>query len=256
MPRTAAPLLVAAALIAGAAPAPAADAPGAAAAPAQAAPSPAEPPAGPPESPEATDRFLERWAATMVDLKTLEVRFSQEKRMKILRRPLVSKGTILLSIPDHRLRSTVRDAAGKVETELLAEEGKVEIYYPALKRLEVYELGAGSAPPVAFPGLGGDVAAMKRDYALTLRRAPIAAGGGEEASITLAPRDPASPIRDMTLVLRDLKVKELRQTDKNGTSVRLEIERFEQNPRIEPDALKLEVPPDAEVVRPLGKGAR
>jgi len=201
----------------------------------------------PAESRDALDRFLAAWADRMKDLKTLEVRFRQEKKLRILRRPLISRGTILLSVPDRRLLSTVAGDDGKPETVIAAKADRVEIYYSALRRLEVYDLGAGAAPPVAFPGLGGDVAALKRDYEVRLERGP----GGDR--LTLVPRDAASPIRELRLLLADYKPKELVQVDRSGDSVRLEIEEFRMNPPLSAADLKLEVPPGTEEVHPLGK---
>lgn len=193
------------------------------------------------------DRFLAEWAQRMAGLRTLEVRFSQEKRLKILRRPLLSRGTIRLQVAERRLKCVLFDPAGKVESELLAEKESVQILYPALKRLEVYDLGSGAPPPVTFPGLGGDVEALKRDYDLALERA-----GGEDR-LTMKPKDPASPVRELRLVLRDYQVKELEQIDRSGDSVRLSIEEFRKNPLLGDEELKLSAPPGTEVVHPLSK---
>jgi hypothetical protein len=197
-------------------------------------------------APPDMDRFFQEWAERMKGLTTLEVRFRQEKRLKVLRRPLLSRGVIRLKVAEHRLKCVLFDPEGKVETELLVEKEAVRMFYPALRRLEIYELGAGAAPPISFPGLGGDLEPLKRDYQLTLERS-----GGEDR-LTLIPRDPASPVREQRLVLKDYLVKELVQVDKSGDSIRLAIEEFKKNPVLKEEDLKLEVPPGTEVARPLG----
>lgn len=193
------------------------------------------------------DRFLDEWTRRMEDLRALEVRFRQEKRLKVLRRPLVSSGTILISLPDRLLRCTVRDGEGKVETEVLAAEGVVRIVYPAFRRIEVYPTGTAAAPPVSFPGLWGDVAALKRDYRMELERA------ADEDRLTLVPRNPDSPARELRLVLERYVVKRFEQTDRSGDSVQLTIEEWRKNPPLEPGDLRPLFPPDFEEVRPLEK---
>ena len=220
------------------------------------APSAPAPPAGeakapadggaPAATPQELDRFLAAWAEAMKDLKTLELRFHQEKKLKILRRPLLSRGTILFSMADKKIRCTVLGPDDKPESDLVAGEGTVRILYPGLKKLEIYDLGTGAAAPMAFPGIGGDVGALQRDYTMRLERT----GSGDR--LTLVPRDAASPIRELRLVLKDFAVKELYQADATGGSVRLTVDEFHKNPALAPGRLDLAVPPGTEEVRPLG----
>ena len=198
------------------------------------------------EPAEPLDAFLERWAAAMAGLETLEVRFRQEKSIRILRRPLVSSGTIRLRLKDQRLRCTTLDAAGKPETEISAAQGTVRILYPGLKRMEVYDLGGSAPPPVAFPGLGGDIAALKRDYEIART------SDGAKDSLRLTPRDAASPLRALTLVLEKLEPRALVQEAKNGDLVKLTIESFKRQAPLSDADLEIVVPPGTTVVRPLG----
>jgi hypothetical protein len=56
--------------------------------------------------------------------------------------------------------------------------------------------------------------------------------------------------------VRNHAVRELLQLDRSGDQVRLTIEEFRKDAPLAPKDLELSVPPDAEVVRPLGKGAK
>ncbi len=202
----------------------------------------------PPAAPrEELDRFLARWAESHAGLKTLAIRFQQEKRLRILRKPLLSSGTIRLDLASSRLRCTVLDPDGKIDSELLAEKTAVHLFYPGLKKVEIYDLGAGAAPPVAFPGLGGDIEALRRDYEVALHREK----GADR--LVLTPKSPGAPMRRMELVLKEFAVKEMVQVDKSGDSVRLIIEEFRKNPPLAPGDFDLAIPPGTEETRPLGK---
>lgn len=204
-------------------------------------------PAAPEES---LDTFLERWAGAMAGLETLEVQFRQEKTMRILRRPLVSTGTIRLRVKDQRLRCTTVDAAGNAETEIAVDKGSLRMLYPSLKRMEVYELGSGTPPPAAFPGFGGDIAALKRDYEIARTN------DGARDSLRLTPRDGRASVRALTLVLEKLEPRTLIQESKSGDVVKLSIEKFSRNAALSDAALELKVPAGTVVVKPLGAGAK
>ncbi len=202
------------------------------------------PPAVPPEE---LDRFLARWTESYEGLKTLSIRFRQEKRYRYRRKPLLSRGTIRLDLAAGRLRCTVIDPEGNVDSELLAEKNAVRLFDPAFKRLEIYDLGAGKAPRVSFPGLDGDIKALRRDYEVALHR------DAEADRVVLTPKSPDAPMRRMQLVLKEFAVKEMIQEEKNGDSVRLLIEEFRKNPPLKPGDFDLVVPPGTEESRPLGK---
>lgn len=192
-----------------------------------------------------TDRLLAAWGEKFKDTRSLEVRFRQEKRLKILRRPLISQGLIRLS--EGNLLCILKNAQDEAESTLSIRQGTLKILYPRLQRLEVYELGAEQrAPALSFPVFGSNPEALKRDFDLKLERA-----GGRDR-LTLSPKDPKAPVGSMTLVLEDLEVVEVEQQDKNGDLTKMEIQKFIRNPKLEAKDLELEIPPGTREVHPLG----
>ncbi len=204
------------------------------------------------------DRFLEAWSKQLGDLDSLEVRFRQEKKLKILRRPLVSKGRIRLV--KGRLLCEVFDRDGKLQSALGIREGVLKLYYPKLKRLEIVKLGDTTAPMAAFPVFGTDPAAMKRDFHLSLQEASPRDAGPSDAGkpryqLTLTPKTPGAPLRTMRLHFEGHEVREVEQVDKNGDRVRMIIETFVRPAEIDPADLEIRVAPGTVEVWPTRRGA-
>lgn len=204
-------------------------------------------PAGPVASGD-VQAFLERWAAETRGLRSLRVEFTQTKKLKLLRKPLVSHGVTLLRGP--RVRMDVRDAEGELELILQVvpgQEGKpdeVRLFHPRLKRQEVYTLQAGAPPPESpFLIFGDDVRQLPRRYEVALER-----GDDERQALVLRPRG-ESQVASMRLEFQGAKLTAVEQTDRRGGAVRMEITRWEANPALEEGALELALPPGTEVVR-------
>lgn len=214
------------------------------------------------------DRFLEAWSRQLGDLDSLELRFRQEKKLKILRRPLVSKGKIRLV--KGRLLCEVFDRDGKLQSALSIRKGVLKLYYPKLKRLEIVKLGDSNAPMAAFPVFGTDPAAMKRDFHLSLKEvspkgaSPSDAGpsdagpsdaGKPRYQLTLTPKTPGASLRTMRLHFEGHEVREVEQVDKNGDRVRMIIEAFVRSAEIDPADLEIRVAPGTVEVWPTRRGA-
>ncbi|MGE0707588.1 MAG: outer membrane lipoprotein carrier protein LolA [Planctomycetota bacterium] len=216
-------------------------------------PSPAPSPEPEPPAPE-VKAFLAEWAQAMRDVRTLRVRFKQTKRLRILKRPLVREGETLLK--DGRVLMTVRGPDGQPETELLVVPGEARLHYPRLKRLEVFPLGEGRAPPTPFPLFGQDLEQLPRLYRLQLLREeqPKEREGqpaGEPLrTLVLVPRDEQAPLRETRMSFRGTTVVAVEQRNARGDAVRIEVSRFEKNPALEGE-LRLEPAPGTEVVRPV-----
>lgn len=221
--------------------------------PAAAPPAREEAPQEPP-SPQVT-RFLEEWAARTRGLRALRVEFTQTKKLRLLRRPLVSHGVTLLQGP--RLRMDVRDAEGALELVLqvipaaepaepgaqAASGGEVRLYHPRLKRQEVYPLPAGAAPPESpFLVFGDDVRELPARYRVELQ------GEGERRALVLTPRG-ESQVAHMRLEFQAGQLIAVEQADRRGGTVRMEITRWEPNPELPPGSLDLELPAGTEVVQ-------
>ena len=189
------------------------------------------------------ESFLKDWSRTSDEVKTLEVRFRQEKFLKLLRKPLVSEGTVRLA--EGRLKCVVRDHSGKLDSVLLVEKEDLRIFYPRHKRLEIYDLATSQAPAMAFPIFGSDPERLKRDYNITLTRVR------EKRKLTLTPKDKESLVGPMTLEFSKTEIQAVEQLDGAGNRVRMTIESFERNPKLDARDLALELPTGIRTVRPL-----
>ncbi len=190
--------------------------------------------------------FLAAWAETMKDVRTLRVEFTQTKKLRIMRRPLVSKGTTLLK--DKRVLMVVNGRDGKRETELLVADGKIRMYYPRLKRLEIYPLTqGGKGPRTPFILFGEDLESLPRDYTIALSKVD----GLDE--LTLTPRDPKSPIKVTRMRFRDHVVVSMTQVNKRGDRMHLEVHIFEKNAPIDDAAMILAPAKGTKVVDMLKK---
>lgn len=194
-------------------------------------------------------RFLESWSARSKETTSLDIRFRQEKRLRILRRPLVSTGRI--RIAGGTIRCEVRDASERPESITVVTEDRLRIYYPRLGRVETYELGRAAAPALALPFFGSDPATLQRDFELSMS-VPEAGDGTDEPRrrLVLTARSEDAPIRWITLVFDGLEVREVEQKDRNGDRVRMVLEEVRRDPDLRPEDLELRVPPGTKEVRP------
>jgi outer membrane lipoprotein-sorting protein len=197
-------------------------------------------------SPE-VEAFLRAWAKAMDGVQTLRVEFTQTKRLKILRRPLVSQGVTLMR--GRRVLMTVNGKDGRRETELLVDGKVARIHYPRQKRIEVYPLSAGGRPQSPFLLFGSDLLALPKTHRLRLE--PTQAEG--EHVLVLVPRDPSSPVKTTTMRFKDHTVVAMEQLTRRGDRLSLTVQAFVKNPEIPADALELSAGSDAQVVYPLGR---
>lgn len=185
--------------------------------------------------------LLARWAERTRDVRTLQLELVQTKTMKLLRRPLVSKGTLLLK--GERLRLDLAGADGERDLVLQVLPGEVRIWHPQLQRQEVWAVREGRLPPESpFLMLGPDVEKLPERY--DVRREAIEGGD----ALVLEPRE-ASQVAWMRLEFKQGELVATEQQDKRGTNIRTEIARWVQNPEVSDAALELELPAGATVVR-------
>ncbi len=188
--------------------------------------------------------FLDAWAARMENLRTLRVRFVQTKKLQILRRPRVSQGLALLKEKRFVLRMV--DAAGEREMEIAVEGGEAKIYYPRLKRLEIYDDTGGERPASPFIFFGEDIESLPETHALELLRE------GGDRILVMRPSARTSDIVEARLRFPNDQIIEVWQKNHRGDTIRLEITEFTVNPEIPDSKLRLDLPPDTKIVRPFG----
>lgn len=195
--------------------------------------------------------FLEEWSQAMRDVRTLRVRFKQIKQLRILKKPLMRSGETLLA--GREVLMVVRGRDGEPETELLVSPGEARLHYPRLKRVEVFPLAEGAAPPTPFPLFGTDLERLPERYQLELE-----ADAAQRRVLVLRPRDPKSPIREtrMAFSADPLRIALVEQRNRRGDTVKIVVSSFEKNVEIE-RKLELKPAPGTKTVRvdPGGGGA-
>lgn len=200
------------------------------------------------ESTEELINQLDRGVARVTDL---EAQFTQEKVSPILDQPLVSTGRVQVT------PTLVRwETLGDDPTVMLVSEDQVQIYYPQLGVMEVY-----------------DVPAQARRFTLS----PLARWSQLKKYFLIEPQpQPAQPPDDppSSVVLRMVpKLDKLRRfvveamvrvdlasalaqkavvCDPDGGRVVIEFSHIKTNQGLGDDQLRLVVPPSTEIRRPLG----
>jgi hypothetical protein len=204
-------------------------------------------------SPAETDSFLAEWARRSQAMKALAIRFRQEKKLRILRRPRVSEGDLVYS--EKKLSVKVLGPGGEVESEVLLKDGELKILYPRLKRLEVIRIGDPSGPAGAgeahgppLPFFAGDPRELKKDYQVTLAHDPE----GKDI-LTLIPKDAKSPLKQLEMVFARFEVEEYRQVDASGDELKVKVLSAKVNPEVPSERFELKLPEGTKVVYPAGK---
>ena len=122
-------------------------------------------------APTELDSFLDAWAEKGKTVRSLSLRFRQEKKLRILRRPKISEGELLYA--DKQLWVRMRGSTGDVESELLLEKGQLKILYPRLKRLEILDVGGRAFEPLLCDESGSGLRCAQAEQYTDLREAAL-----------------------------------------------------------------------------------
>jgi outer membrane lipoprotein-sorting protein len=193
---------------------------------------------------EAKAAFLQTWGERLRSMRSLHMVFTQEKHLRLLRRPLVAQGELWLK--DTTLRYVLKNTAGETELELRLDQQTVKTHYPLLHTLEVIDLR--TTPQTALPAmpfLGGDPAALAKEYETEVFMA------SERYTLRLVPKAPDSPLTEILLTLKDFQPQEFVQVEKNGNRLSMHITAFTPNPEISEAQLELRIPEGTKVIYPL-----
>ena len=212
------------------------------------------------------DAFLEAWGKRSREIRSLALKFRQEKKLRILRRPRVSEGDLVYA--DGKLSVVIRGKDGAVESEILMKDGELKIHYPRLKRVEVLALAGGNGPPsgetagFTMPFFAEDPKNLRRDFEITLvhpgdvlsgNKGKDAPAGNEERTLELVPKDPKSPFKKVRMTFRGLEFKEYVQVDASGDESRMTITASEMNPQVPEKRFELALAEGTTFVRLDGK---
>jgi outer membrane lipoprotein-sorting protein len=189
--------------------------------------------------------------AKVSQIKDLRADFRQEKQTALLKKPLISSGSLLVK-GSRTLWKTVEPEP----TEMLIDAKEIQIFYPREKVLEIYpiqgQLGALAASPLPrlevlekfFSFEGISVTDLKPD-------------GSEEQylAVKLTPMEDslAKHVRQVEVLLdRDSGfVMEARTLDTGGDKTTLRFSHFQANSGLKDSALELHVPKGTTISRPL-----
>jgi outer membrane lipoprotein-sorting protein len=192
---------------------------------------------------EAKAAFLQTWNERLQAMHSLHMVFTQEKHLRLVRRPLISQGELWLK--GEVLRYVLKNTAGETELELRLDPQSVKTYYPQLRTLEVIELRAAQALSLPMPFLSRGPAALQQEYDTELFMA------SERYTLRLVPRNANSPVAEMRLILQNFQPQEFAQAEKNGNRLIMRIAAFTLNTEISEAQLALHVPEGTKVTHPL-----
>jgi outer membrane lipoprotein-sorting protein len=198
---------------------------------------------GNPVTGAAKTAFLATWGERLRGMRSLHMVFTQEKRLQLLRQPLVAQGELWLK--GETLLYVLTNTAGEKELTVRLDKQTIKTYYPLLNTLEVIDLQAAGTLPQSLSFWQADPETLARDYAIDLFET------AERHTLRLVPKDAKVTLQEMHLVLRDFQPQELVQVEKSGTRIRMHITTFTMNPEISTAQLELHVPAGTKVTHPL-----
>jgi outer membrane lipoprotein-sorting protein len=203
-----------------------------------------------PEDP-ALARQLEEIDARGGKIKDFTSDFRQEKFTALLKKPLVSAGMVRVSGP------VIRWDTKEPEAQVLYGDGKeVRMYYPSQKLLEVYaidqRLGDLASSPLPRLKTLREHFTMERSDGKRFHAPPK---DRQTLPLRLVPREEALRQHveevDVLLDVTAAHILELEIVDTDGDRTHVTFSKFQIDTGVMPDDLKLTVPADTTVSRPL-----
>lgn len=200
------------------------------------------------------DAYLQELARRTEGMKSLRVRFRQEKKLRLLRRPRVSTSELVFA--GGKIAVTTKGRTGDVESRLLLEKGELKIFYPALARMEIFpssgdptKRGAAAGRPMSLPLFTGDWKTMKKLYTIVMRVTETDDSKPPVVDLELTPKDVKAAVRKVTLSLVDHRIREYVQEERNGNRVRMEVLEWTKNVKVSPATFEMRVPANTKIVR-------
>jgi len=226
--------------------------------------------------------YLAELARRSSAVTSLRVRFRQEKRLRLLRRPRVSSAE--LAFAAGKLCVTTRGRDGEIESRLLAADGELRIHYPALERVEVFPSrgdptrgdpsrgdpsrggGIDQGRSASLPLFTGDWKTLEKRYRVEMAVESALARADEDDAeaetepvvrLRLTPRADEKAAGDragesaarVEIALVDHRVREYLQVEANGDRVRMEILSWEVDVELSAAYFTLDIPDGTRVVR-------
>ncbi len=212
------------------------------------------------------EAFLLKWRESQKKKGAFEIKFQQEKKLRFFKKPLVSKGRIRWL--DNRLLCEVYDKKGKLDNALLVNKGELQIYYPRLKRLEIFPAGTERQSNSSLPIFQAEPKVLRKSYEVTLfKELPIQEKGSdssidkkiERQHLVLKAKEASAPIKKVTLIFEKTEIKEVHQIDRKGGQVKMKLETLKKADHLKPEHFKLDAPAGTKIVtikKSAGKGKK
>jgi outer membrane lipoprotein-sorting protein len=179
-------------------------------------------------------------------LKTLRVAFTQTNQFRMLSKPQVFKGVLTLRKPDTALYRYTSPSP----LYFLVKDGDLLVYNPAEKKVVVQDIRRHQNRIVRYLGVGQPMEELRTNFQVTW----VGEEGGV-AQLRLVPQK--LRLRRKVSVLTfwvDVKtayLKAFELVEAEGDRIRFDFSHWEENPVLEDDAFKVEIPPGVKVHRQL-----
>lgn len=208
------------------------------------------------QDPAEDERFMKRLEtvdAAMGRVVDLRAGFEQSRRTILLKKPLLSKGTV--TTKGDRVRW---DTATPRASSLLIGDGSIRMYYPEDNLLEIYPVGSG------FKDLAGAplprLAKLREKFTIS-RLSPSDLGASNEdehlLAVQLIPKedDLRKHIASVKVLIDESRpvARKVVMTDPEDEQTEITFTNVELNVGVTDDALKLDTPADVRVSHPLGE---
>ncbi len=207
-----------------------------------------------PATQPALDARLEAIDARTAAIADLTASFVQEKQSPLLRDPLVTRGTLKA-----RSAAMLWDTAGPSPTRMSVDADRLRILYVEQNVLEEYPVRGNVAAMTASPL--PRLAALRESFAIEADHGdglPAPGGAADTLALRLTPaNDEMREHVDTVRVLLDAArgvVLVFEITDPDGEVTTMRFGDIQTNVGLSDADLRMDVPADAEVVRPLGGG--
>jgi outer membrane lipoprotein-sorting protein len=218
------------------------------------------------------DQLLDEWEQARAEVKDLTARFVRTQQTQLMRKPLVSKGTLVWSSHGFRWRSEEPEPS-----DMVIIGRTIEIYYPELRTLERYRLRERDMLLTALPGLSTSVQELRDNYEISIEgkgsneqrqaqsnqqsnkgKAAQAASTEESPGFIMfkllpKPKRLRDYIRSIRIWADDQHFlpSRVEYKETEGDLITIELSEIKTNVGIGADSFKLDLPRDVEIVEPF-----
>ncbi len=195
--------------------------------------------------------------ARLAKIEDLQAAFTQEKRVALLKKPLISKGTVL--VKGQHVRWEVTDPSPSTT---LTTPGEIRIHYPKQKLVEVYKVDERMAAVVASPLPRLEV--LRKHFKIERAAEPKAGHDeptkedGKEATLLRLRLTPLKEELSKHIARVDVVIdreqaiaKRIEIVDADGDRTAITFDGLQTNKGVKDERFKLDLPAGTRVVRPL-----